>query len=206
MPATRAGRFEKSIRSAIDAYIELKKRKRAQEIDAELRAIGARVAIALELGYRAAPRHRQFQLVVKDISARLRKLSHEAHDYLAGRGQQVLVGRRSAPPSRDSSRDLVDPLRYRAHGRQIAALLSLAGSLAGPHVRPRGQGRPHKNAERILHAMFAAAFIDATGKAANEKSQQFMTMCDALKERWQLAGYRPESSARGSRPRRKGMA
>ena len=209
MPASKAGPFKKSICSHIQAYLELKKSKRAQAcpaVDRELRAIGTRVKKALRLASAKAPRHREFRLTVEDISACLRDLSHDARDYLAGRGQKVIVAPPDAPSDPALSPDLVDPHCYGAREQQLAALQSLGGSLFWPHARPRERGRPRKDHERFLHAMLAASFAKATEKSPNEKSRRFMEMCEALAKRCQLVDYRPESRSRGSRKRRKGTA
>ena len=191
--ASAASSFKKSIRSHIQAYFELKNRKRPQAVDAELRTIGAVVEKALRLAYREAPRHRDFQLAIGDISARLRDVSNDAVDYLAGRGQKIIVAGRKAPSKPALSQDLIDPLCYRSSEQQVAALHSLSGSLFGPHARRRLQGRPPKQAERFLYEMLACAYVMATGKAANDKSPRFMVLCDALKVRCELVDFRPEA-------------
>ena len=191
------------MRTCSQISLDLKNAKTAKAIEGELSAIGKLVGRALKSGYREVPRHRDFLLVVKDISARLRDLSGDARGYLSDRGQKVLVEEMTLPPTLPPSRDLVDPLCYSDFDRQISSLLSLAGSLAKPHVH-RAKGRRPKYPERFLYAMLAHEYELATNMAANDKASRFMHLCDAVKEYCGLVDFRPEASSRASRKRRKG--
>jgi len=198
VPPNRCARFTQAVERCVACYRRVRSRKTSLAVEKELNQIEKRVLSSLRMLDHKTWRPGKFQESLESISAAFANLSRPASEVMQFRNAKVVSSIPAGWSPTTTSDVVIDPTCFSCLEDQGRALEELLGALAGPVANKR-RARPRTDNERALYHCLAVAFTRATGKAASDSSDEFMTVCQEIKEIYQLDHWHPESLPRLAR-------